>query len=197
MALSVVAIKAAKGRDKPYKLADHDGLYLLVASTGARYWRMNYRHLGKQKTLSFGAWPEVGLAEARQQRDAARKVIARGDDPAEQIKLERIAASVASASSFEAVAAEWLTKVEKEGRSSVTTGDYNSRRATSRCHAVDRGEVSPHVPYQLHMGSLVGRSVTGKWCTGASATRTKHPRAQAARSAVAQKSWCTRQDSNL
>jgi len=120
MALSVVAIKAAKGRDKPYKLADQDGLYLLVASTGARYWRMNYRHLGKQKTLSFGAWPDVGLAEARQQRDAARKVIARGDDPAEQIKLERIAASVASASSFEAVAAEWLAKVEKEGRSSVT-----------------------------------------------------------------------------
>lgn len=47
MALSVVAIKAAKGRDKPYKLSDSDGLYLLVTSSGGRYWRMNYRHLGK------------------------------------------------------------------------------------------------------------------------------------------------------
>jgi len=120
MALSVVAIKAAKGRAKPYKLTDSDGLYLLVAPSGARYWRMNYRHFGKQKTLAFGVWPDTGLAEAREQRDAARKVLARGEDPGEKIKLERIAASVAASNSFKAVADEWLTKVEKEGRSAVT-----------------------------------------------------------------------------
>jgi integrase len=120
MALSVVAIKAAKGRAKPYKLTDSDGLYLLVAPSGARYWRMNYRHLGKQKTLAFGVWPDTGLADAREQRDAARKVLARGEDPGEKIKLARIAASVAASNSFEAVADEWLAKVEKEGRSAVT-----------------------------------------------------------------------------
>jgi len=120
MALSVVAIKAAKGLAKPYKLTDSDGLYLLVAPSGARYWRMNYRHLGKQKTLAFGVWPDTGLADAREQRDAARKVLARGEDPGEKIKLERIAASVAASNSFKAVADEWLIKVEKEGRSAVT-----------------------------------------------------------------------------
>jgi integrase len=120
MALSVVAIKAAKGRGKSYKLTDADGLYLLVTPAGGRYWRMNYRHLGKQKTLSFGVWPDTGLAEARAERDAARKVLARDGDPAEQIKLERIAATVAAANSFKAVGDEWLAKAEREGRSAVT-----------------------------------------------------------------------------
>jgi len=81
---------------------------------------MNYRHLGKQKTLAFGVWPDTGLADAREQRDAARKVLARGDDPGEQIKLQRIAASVAASNSFRAVADEWLAKAEREGRSAVT-----------------------------------------------------------------------------
>jgi integrase len=120
VALSVVAIKAAKSRDKAYKLSDSDGLYLLVAPSGGRYWRMNYRHLGRQKTLAFGIWPETGLAEARAERDAARKVLARGEDPAERIKLDRIAATVAASNSFKAVADDWLLKVEKEGRSAVT-----------------------------------------------------------------------------
>jgi len=120
MALTAVAIRNAKGRAKPYKLTDSDGLYLLVSPTGARYWRMNYRHLGKQKTLAFGVYPDTRLADAREQRDAARKVLARGDDPGEQIKLERIAATVAASNSFKAVADEWLTKAEREGRSAVT-----------------------------------------------------------------------------
>lgn len=82
--------------------------------------RMNYRFLGKQKTLAFGVWPDTGLADAREQRDAARKLLARGEDPAERIKLDRIAATVAASNSFKAVADEWLIKVEREGRSVVT-----------------------------------------------------------------------------
>lgn len=120
MTLSVVAINAAKSRDKPYKLSDLDGLYLLVTPADGRYWRMNYRHLGKQKTLAFGVWSDTGLAEARAERDPARKVLARGDDPAQRIKLDRIAAAVAASNSFKAVADEWLISVEKEGRSAVT-----------------------------------------------------------------------------
>ncbi len=118
--LSVTAIKAAKGQDKPYKLTDGDGLFLLVTPNGSRYWRMNYRYLGKQKTLAFGVWPEVGLADAREKRDAARKVLARGDDPSETIRLENLSASIAAANSFKAVADEWLVKMEREGRSPVT-----------------------------------------------------------------------------
>lgn len=81
---------------------------------------MNYRHLGKQKTISFGVWPDTGLAEAREQRDAARKVLARSNDPAEHIKLERIATTVAASNSFKAVADEWLEKSEREGRAETT-----------------------------------------------------------------------------
>ncbi|SEI98927.1 Integrase [Sphingobium sp. AP50] len=120
MALTAAAIKNAKGKAKPYKLTDSDGLFLYVAPNGGRYWRMNYRHLGKQKTLAFGIYPDIGLADAREQRDAARKVLAKGNDPAEKIRLDRIAATVAASNSFKAVADEWLVKVEREGRSSVT-----------------------------------------------------------------------------
>jgi integrase len=120
MALTAVAIKAAKGREKPYKLTDGDGLYVAVMPNGSRYWRMNYRFLGKQKTLSFGVWPDTGLADARAQRDAARKLLAAGEDPGERIKLDRIAATVAAANSFQAVAVEWLNKAELENRSAVT-----------------------------------------------------------------------------
>jgi integrase len=120
MALTAVSIKNAKGRKKPYKLTDGDGLFLYVTPNGGRYWRMNYRHHGKQKTLAFGVYPDTSLADAREQRDAARKVLAKGNDPAEQIKLEKIAAAVAASNSFKAVADEWLVKVECEGCSAVT-----------------------------------------------------------------------------
>ncbi|SEJ53362.1 protein of unknown function [Sphingobium sp. AP50] len=120
MALTAVAIKNAKGNARPYKLTDSDGLFLYVMPNGGRYWRMNYRHMGKQKTLAFGVYPDTSLADARERRDAARKVLAKDDDPAEKIKLDRIAASVAASNSFKAVADEWLMKVEREGRSAIT-----------------------------------------------------------------------------
>ena len=96
MGLTAVAIKAAKGRAKPYKLTDSDGLHLLVVPSGGRYWRINYRFLGKQKTLALGVWPDVALADARAKRDAARRLLAKGCDPAQQMKLDKIAASVAA-----------------------------------------------------------------------------------------------------
>lgn len=120
MGLTAVAIKAAKGRDKQYKLADSGGLHLLVLPSGQRYWRMNYRHLGKYKTLAFGVWPDINLASARAQRDEARKLLASGRDPGEQAKLDKIAASVAAANTFRAVAEEWYLKAEKEGLAPAT-----------------------------------------------------------------------------
>ncbi len=114
MGLTAVAIKAAKGRDKPYKLTDSDGLHLLVLPSGGRYWRINYRYLGKQKTLALGVWPDVELADARAKRDTARRLLAKGFDPAEQVKLDKITAGVAAANTFKAVAEEWYAKAEKE-----------------------------------------------------------------------------------
>ncbi|MFM9977855.1 MAG: tyrosine-type recombinase/integrase [Sphingomonadaceae bacterium] len=120
MGLTAVAIKAAKGRDKPYKLTDGDGLHLLVLPTGGRYWRVNYRYLGKQKTLALGVWPEVELADARAKRDVARRLLAKGCDPAVQAKLDKVAASVAAANTFKVVAEEWYAKAEKEGLAPAT-----------------------------------------------------------------------------
>jgi integrase len=120
MGLTAVAIKAAKGRAKPYKLTDSDGLHLLVLPSGGRYWRINYRFLGKQKTLALGVWPDVELADARAKRDEARRLLAKGIDPAEQAKLDKVAASVAATNTFQAVADEWIAKIEREGLSPVT-----------------------------------------------------------------------------
>ncbi len=120
MGLTALAIKAAKGRDKQYKLADSGGLYLLVLPSGQRYWRMNYRHQEKYRTLAFGVWPDVELADARAKRDEARRVLARGIDPSDQMKLDKIAASVAAANTFKAVAEEWYAKSEKEGLAPAT-----------------------------------------------------------------------------
>jgi integrase len=120
MGLTALAIKAAKGRDTQYKLADSGGLHLLVLPSGQRYWRMNYRSLGRYKSLAFGVWPDVDLAGARAKRDAARKLLANGRAPSEQNKLDKIAASVAAANTFKAVAEEWYVKAEKEGLAPAT-----------------------------------------------------------------------------
>lgn len=118
--LTANAVKNAKPKDKAYKLADRDGLYLLVKPTGVRYWRLNYRFDGQQRTLSFGRWPEILLGEAREMLLDARRKLAKGVDPAEQAKLEKIAKSLAAANTFQTIADEWLEKIEKEGAAAMT-----------------------------------------------------------------------------
>jgi len=106
MALTDIAIKKAKPADKPYKLTVGGGLYLLVNLIG-KYWRYNYRFLGKSKTLALGIYPDVSLARAREKHADARKLLADGTDPGERRKETKQAALVAMANSFEAVAREW------------------------------------------------------------------------------------------
>lgn len=72
IALTAIGIKNAGPHGKAYKLADIDSLYLLVKPNGVKLWRMNYRHLNRQKTLAFGIWPDVTLAEARAKREKRR-----------------------------------------------------------------------------------------------------------------------------
>jgi integrase len=120
MPLTTAAINAIRGCEKSYKLTDSGGLHLLINPAGGRYWRMHYRFNGKQKSLSFGVWPDVTLADARAKRDAARRLIANGIDPAAKAKQDKIAASVAAANTFQAVTEELLAKTEREGLSAVT-----------------------------------------------------------------------------
>ena len=120
MALNHIQITNAKPRDKAYKVADSDGLYLVVQPNGTKLWRMNYRHFGRQKTLYFGAWPEVGIAAARELRDEARKQLAAGLDPAAEKRVKLLAQKVAADNTFKTIAEEWVSKNEREGRAPVT-----------------------------------------------------------------------------
>src|SRR3546814_11809463 len=90
MTLTHIKISNAKPMEKAYKIADADALYLVVRPSGAKVWRMNYRHLGRQKTLYFGSWPDVGIASARELRDAARTQLLAGLDPAAEKKVARL-----------------------------------------------------------------------------------------------------------
>lgn len=109
MPLTDVAVRNAKPANKPYKLTDGEGLYMLVNSAG-KYWRFDYRYLGKRKTLAFGVYPDVSLADARIRRSNARKLIANGDDPGAIKQAEKQRARQLSINTFEAVAREWHEK---------------------------------------------------------------------------------------
>lgn len=120
MPLSALAVSRAKPREKPYKLTDERGMYLLVSPNGGRWWRFNYRFDGKNRTLAFGIFPDVSLADARERRDDARRVLAKGMDPAAKRKQEEAQAELDAASAFRSVAEEWLAKREREGLGDVT-----------------------------------------------------------------------------
>ena len=108
MALSDTRIRNAKPRARPYRLPDGRGLHLEVRPTGTRLWRYRYRIAGKENLFAIGAYPEVSLADARDEREAARKLIKQGVHPAHSRKAERLKAAHESANTFEGIAREWL-----------------------------------------------------------------------------------------
>ncbi len=122
MPLTDAAVRNAKPREKPFKLSDGRGLYLEVAPSGGKWWRLKYRVDGREKRISLGVYPDVGLKDARERRDAARKLLAAGVDPSEARKAEKAARLEAGANSFEAVAREWFAK-----RSAVWSQSHASR----------------------------------------------------------------------
>lgn len=111
MPLTDTKIRSVKPAEKPMKLSDEKGLYLLVQSNGGKWWRLDYRMAGKRKTLSMGTYPDVGLALARERRDEARKLLAQGIDPGENRKAQKAAQQSRAANSFEVVAREWFAKI--------------------------------------------------------------------------------------
>ncbi|MBW8366646.1 MAG: integrase arm-type DNA-binding domain-containing protein [Arenimonas sp.] len=113
MPLTDVAIRNAKPTDKPRRVTDGDGMYLEITPAGGKLWRFKYRFARKEKRLALGAYPATGLKEAREKRDAARKLLAAGIDPGEHRKAERAAGEERAANSFEIVAREWFAKQSK------------------------------------------------------------------------------------
>lgn len=109
MPLTAKACDNAKPLIKSYKLADGGGLYLEVTPAGGKYWRWKYRFMGKEKRLAFGVYPEVSLADARDKRESARKLLAEGVDPAFAKKEHKRQAKLTAATTFEAVAVEWAS----------------------------------------------------------------------------------------
>ena len=110
MALTELKVKKTKPTDKQQKLSDGSGLYLLIHPNGGKYWRMDYRFNGKQKTLSLGVYPDVTLSEAREQREQARKLLSNGGDPSaikQAAKQVQQKISQVAADSFRNLAAEF------------------------------------------------------------------------------------------
>ncbi len=120
MSLSDATVRALRPRDKPFKVGDAAGLYLLITPAGGRLWRLNYMRAGKQRTAALGAYPAVSLAAARQARDAAKAQLRAGADPVEVVQAEKAEAR-AVVTTFQMVADDWFArKVLGEGRSANT-----------------------------------------------------------------------------
>ncbi|MBS0854533.1 MULTISPECIES: tyrosine-type recombinase/integrase [unclassified Tatumella] len=107
MKLNARQVETAKPKEKPYKLSDGGGLYLLVNPNGSRYWRLKYRVTGKEKLLSVGVYPDVTLSDARSRREDAKRVLAAGGDPGQEKQAEKQAKALAVKNNFESVAIEW------------------------------------------------------------------------------------------
>jgi hypothetical protein len=104
--LTDTAIRNAKPREKPYKLAGGGGLYLVINPSGSRWWRLKYRVGGREKLLSLGVYPDVSLKQAHDRRDECRRHLASGIDPGVKRKVEK----ASEVDSFEAIAREWFEK---------------------------------------------------------------------------------------
>jgi integrase len=126
MPLTDTAIKAAKPKEKPYKLADGKGLYLLINPNGSKYFRQKYRIGGTEKTLALGVYPETTLKLARDKCTAAREQLANGVDPGEHKKVVKHAAIAATNNTFEIVAREW------HGKYKIRWTDDHAKRLLSR-----------------------------------------------------------------
>ncbi len=114
MSLSDAKVRNAKPKPKPYKIADGEGLFMVVMPNGSKYWRMKYFFAGKEKLLAVGVYPDISLAKARERRAQAREAIAAGNDPGEVKKEAKRVAVFKNANVFEVVAREWYEKRRHE-----------------------------------------------------------------------------------
>lgn len=120
MALTDTAIRNAKPKDKPFKLGDAGGLFLLVQPSGGKLWRMKYRLDGREKKLGIGTYPEISLADARKRRDEARELVAIGKDPSREKQQAKHRALIAAGDTFAEIGREYLEKRKREGMADRT-----------------------------------------------------------------------------
>jgi integrase len=148
MALTDVVVRNAKPRERPYKLPDGGGLYLLVTPAGGRLWRLKYRADGVERKLSLGKYPAVTLADARKARDSARAKLSAGYDPAAAKRKERVTKRLAVGTTFGAVSLEYIEKAEREGRSPATIAKLHWARGWL-LPAIGRRPVDQIEPHEL------------------------------------------------
>ncbi|OIQ29883.1 MAG: integrase [Alphaproteobacteria bacterium MedPE-SWcel] len=120
MPLSDVQIRNLKPRDKQYKVSDFEGLYILVKPSGSRLWQLKYRFFGKERLLSFGAYPAISLAQARRLKDEARALLAQDIDPSEAKQEAKRAIREAQGHTFQKIGQAFREKQRKEGKSKAT-----------------------------------------------------------------------------
>lgn len=108
MPLTDPTVRNAKPTGKTRKLFDGGGLYLEVAPSGGKWWRLKYRFAGKEKRLSLGTYPQVSLKEARERRDGARKLLVDGIDPSAHRKAKKATQVELATNTFEAIGREWI-----------------------------------------------------------------------------------------
>jgi len=170
MALSEFKISKAKPKEKPYKLADGGGLFFLVNPGGSKLWRQKYRHLGKERLLAHGQYPDITLAQARNKRDEARVVLANGQDPALEKKLAQINAETQARTTFKLIAEEYIENMEERGLAPTT---MKKKRwflldLASPLHARPINEItSAELLYLLKSIEKSGRRETAKKMRGA------------------------------
>ncbi len=111
--LTDTAVRNARPKDKPYKLADTGGLYLQVNPNGTKYWRLKFRLAGKEKKLALGVYPTVKLAEARAERDKWKPMVKAGLDPVIERQLAKVKTQQAAANTFQAIAERWIVEHRK------------------------------------------------------------------------------------
>jgi integrase len=170
MTLTNLQIAKAQSKEKPYKLADGGGLFLLVKPNGSKLWQQKYRHHGRERLLSHGPYPEVTLALARKKRDAARSSIEEGGDPATEKKLERISAETQARTTFKLVAEEYIEGlVERDlAESTMRKKRWYLLDLASPLHERPISEIKPpEVLYLLKSIEKSGRRETAKKMRGA------------------------------
>lgn len=148
MALTDVAIRNAKPGEKAIKLADGGGMFLLVTPAGGKLWRLKYRIDGREKLLAIGAYPEIGLGEARRRREEARELIALGKDPSREKQRDKVRARVQAADTFAAICEEYCEKRRRDGSkgwapATATRSEYLLSLVCGSIGKLPIGEIEP------------------------------------------------------
>ena len=148
MALTDVVIRSAKPGAKAIKLADSGGMFLLITPAGGKLWRLKYRVDGREKLLAIGAYPEIGLGEARRRREEARELIALGKDPSREKQREKVRARIQAADTFKAICDEYCEKRRRDGAkgwapATATRSEYLLSLVCGSIGKLPIGEIEP------------------------------------------------------